>query len=128
MARTTEQRRAKHAWNAVQRAKASKGAREYFTHAKKLPVRIMTAGLGQALTFVHSKGNAQNLLQDIADWVLDKKGNINSSSPPPKFDVMISAITDRDSSFLRIATNETLTYLQWLNRFADAEGLTDEDQ
>ena len=28
--------------------------------------------------------------------------------------------------FLRLATEETLTYLQWLNRFAEAEGLTED--
>ena len=27
-----------------------------------------------------------------------------------------------DSDFLRRATDETIAYLQWLNRFAEAEG------
>ena len=40
---------------------------------------------------------------------------------------LLEQIVNGDSNFLRRATDETLAYLQWLNRFAEAEGLT-EDQ
>ena len=35
------------------------------------------------------------------------------------------AIIHGDSDFLRRATDEALAYLAWLNRFAEAEGLTE---
>ena len=44
---TIEQQRAKHAWQAVERLKVgSQAADAYAREAKKLPVRIMTSGLG----------------------------------------------------------------------------------
>jgi CRISPR-associated protein Cmr5 len=123
---TLDQRRAKHAWEAVQaEKKAGANAKKYGGQAKKLPTRIMTSGLGQALAFLHAKKYAPELLKDIADWVLDKRGNPASSRPKPDEKALVEAIVKGDSDFLRRATDETLAYLQWLDRFAEAEGLTE---
>ncbi|MBI2190383.1 MAG: type III-B CRISPR module-associated protein Cmr5 [Planctomycetes bacterium] len=130
---TLDQRRAKHAWDAVQDAKNKAGVhlkrepKKFGGQAKKLPTRIMASGLGQALAFLYAKGYADGLLQEIADWVLDKRASPESHEPKPQKDELIKAIIAGNSDFLRRATDETLAYLQWLNRFAEAEGLTEGD-
>ena len=61
---TLDQHRAKHAWEAVQRAKRRDGLhqdqdpKKFGGQAKKLPVRIMASGLGQALAFLKAKDYA----------------------------------------------------------------------
>jgi CRISPR-associated protein Cmr5 len=124
---TLDQRRAKHAWNAVMAAKKGKGFEAFCTQAKKLPIRIMASGLGQALAFLDAKDYAPQLLQAIGDWVLDKRGNPGSSKPMPPANDLIKRIIEKDSDFLRRATDETVAYLQWLNRFAEAEGSAEGD-
>ena len=114
---TLDQRRAKHAWQAVQQVKerAVQERKDYKREAKKLPVRIRTAGLGQALAFVQSKQRAGSLIAQLDDWVLRHRG---LRSPEA---TVLTAIIKGDSSFLRLCTEEVLTYLQWLNRFAEPE-------
>jgi CRISPR-associated protein Cmr5 len=129
---TTDQRRAKHAWDAVKAIKAIKEdkshAKKYGGQAKKLPTRIMSAGLGQALAFLRAKDYAPALLVDVADWVLLRRREMAPApTAKPAQDALIQEIMKRDSDFLRWATDEALAYLQWLNRFADAEGITDEE-
>lgn len=129
MGRTVDQERAKHAWDAVCRIRSRDG-KKYGGHAKKLPMRIMASGLGQALVFLHAKDYAPELLRDVGDWVLGslgkhKRGVAPESRPAP--DALIKAVVDGDSDQLRRATNEALAYLQWLTRFAEAEGLGGED-
>lgn len=126
MNKTLEQRRAAHAWDAVQRAKKGEEPKKFGGQAKKMPVRIMASGLGQALAFLKAKGYAPLLLETLGDWVLDKRLNPKSTTSCPKDDALLKTILDKDSDFLRQATDETLAYLQWLNRFAEAEGLCDE--
>ncbi len=122
---TLDQRRAKHAWDAVERmAKNKKNEQEEYQRAtKQLPVRILTAGLGHALAFLRAKGRNANdaLLQDLADWVLNNRNSLENSKEQPKADALIQEIIKRDSAFLRVTTDEVLAYLQWLTRFAEAE-------
>jgi len=127
MNQTLDQRRAKHAWEAVQAAKGGRDAKEFGRQAKKLPARIMASGLGQALAFLNGKKQTPKLLAAIGDWVLDKRSNPTSTAAEPQSDALIKAIMAGDSTFLRRATGEALAYLQWLTRFGDAEGLTDDD-
>jgi CRISPR-associated protein Cmr5 len=125
---TLEQRRAKHAYDAVQRAKSKTNAhakqdpKKFGGQAKKLPSRIMAAGLGQALVFLRAKDYAPGLLAELSDWVLVQR----PGKADGKADLLLRII-EGDSDFLRRATDECLAYLLWLNRFADAEGLTDEE-
>jgi CRISPR-associated protein Cmr5 len=126
---TLDQRRASHAWGAVQRAKQKQGPhqeqkpKKFGGQAKKLPVRIMTAGLGQALAFLKAKGYAPGLLAELTDW-------INQRMPPqgnePKD--LLERIIEGNADVLRRATDEVLAYLLWLNRFAEAEGLTEDTE
>jgi len=131
---TIEQQRAKHAWQAVERLKVgSEEADDYAREAKKLPVRIMTSGLGQALAFIKAKagrkkeenGDAKNqekngfraLQQDLSDWARQRL-----QYPGPE-QGLLEAVIHADSQFLRRATDEVLAYLRWLNRFTEAKGL-----
>lgn len=125
---TLEQRRARHAWEAVQTAKGGQDSQEFRMQAKRLPARVTTSGLGHALAFLDAKGYAPALLQEIGDWVLDKRDNAASTKPKPASSALIQAIVQRDAAFLRFATEETLAYLRWLTRFAEAEGLVDDGE
>lgn len=120
---TLDQRRAQHAWGAVQNIKNTlekKAQKHYQGEAKKMPVRIMTAGLGQALAFIvaKSKGTKSALGQlhiDLSDWVIVKRPMQASK------DNLLESVVHGSSDFLQQATNETLAYLSWLNRFLEAE-------
>lgn len=124
---TLDQRRAKHAWEVIQRAKQKNGhhqkqdPKKFGGQAKKLPTRIMAAGLGQALAFLKAKDYAPGLLAELTEWMRQR---IAPKQGEPTD--LLERIIKGDSDFLRRATDEVLAYLLWLNRFAEAEGLTDE--
>lgn len=132
---TLDQRRANHAWEAIRKVLQQypprtvngkrvphEQAKKYGGQAKKLPTRIMAAGLGQALAFLKAKGYAPGLVVELSDWV---GGRISLGQGEPKD--LLERIVKGDSDFLRRATDEVLAYLVWLNRFAEAEGLTEEE-
>ena len=127
---TLDQRRARHAWEAVARMGKRPGNHQkaYRREAKRLPVRTLSAGLGHALAFLRAKSNEANeeLLRDVADWVLEKRGRPESARERPKAGALIEKIIEGDGTFLRTTTDEMLAYVQWLNRFAEAE-LEDEE-
>jgi CRISPR-associated protein Cmr5 len=126
---TLDQRRARHAWKTIEIARGLKpdDAKRFGGQARKLPTRIIASGLGQALAFLKAKNYAPDLLVALGDWVLDKRGNPDSKAPRPKDDALLLEIIQGDSDFLRRATDEVLAYLLWLNRFAEAEGLTENE-
>ncbi|HEX4613494.1 MAG TPA: type III-B CRISPR module-associated protein Cmr5 [Urbifossiella sp.] len=132
-----DQRRAAHAWTALQgfadqhAPKNAKGVRvptdkgkKYGVHVRKLPMRVMASGLGQALAFLLAKDYCPDLLAALGDWVLDKRSNPVSKAPPPEPKKLLHDLIGGDSEFAQLATAETLAYLRWLTRFAEAEGLT----
>ena len=128
---TLDQRRARHAWDAVASIKSLTGdlQKNYRRETKRLPIRILTAGLGHALAFVHAKGKSgarAKLLRHIADWVLDKRDHPDSTADPPGDGALIKAIVKGNGTDLQLHTEETLAYLEWLTRFAEAE-LEDDD-
>jgi CRISPR-associated protein Cmr5 len=129
---TLDQQRARHAWKVVEsvvkRASAEsadqkrgqKAKKEFGTQAKKLPARILAAGLGQALAFLEAQDYAPELRQALADWIHDRR-----PAPANSDRRLVSRVVHGDADFLRFATAECLAYLQWLVRFADAAKLTD---
>ncbi len=127
---TLDQQRAKHAWEAIQRVcawKESTKRKDYAGQAKKLPIRLMTSGLGQALAFILAKADkkekpdpCRQLHKDLSDWTLTHR-----KLPGKHPDSLLKSVCYGDAVFLRRATDEVLAYLEWLNRFAEAEGLTD---
>ncbi|MCA9674728.1 MAG: type III-B CRISPR module-associated protein Cmr5 [Myxococcales bacterium] len=120
---TLDQRRAKHAWGVVQQAKQldERSRKDFGRNAKKLPIRIHTAGLGHALAFLEAKRKAKELYDALSAWVLQERLRLKERS-------LIEAIIGGDSDRLRRATDEALAYLQWLNRFAEAEGLVSDEE
>jgi CRISPR-associated protein Cmr5 len=122
---TLDQRRAAHAWNKIREIKQTcdeAKQEEYAGEAKKLPIRIMAAGLGQALAFIASKADKKKGLEGLLDhlfkWVVKER-----PLPATAGNSLLECVIKGDSDFMRRATDETLAYLQWLNRFAEAEGL-----
>lgn len=119
---TLDQRRAKHAWERVERLRVgSDEADDYAREAKKLPVRIVTAGLGQALSFIHAKRERKpglkDLHGDLTEWAQQRLAAAKNHS------TLLEAVIHTDTQFLRRATDEILAYLGWLNRFTEAKGL-----
>ena len=60
---TLDQQRAKHAFGVVRSVKADRNAdrKQFKIQVKKLPARIVTSGLGQALAFLEAKAYAPEL-------------------------------------------------------------------
>ena len=128
--KTIDQRRAEHAWVTVKKAKDLQGEeqKKFVTQVKKLPARIVTSGLGQALAFLKAKGHAKLLLEELSDWVLYKHQKPEGNLPSKANDnLLIDRIIKSDSYFLRRATDEVLSYVMWVGRFTEAEGLKGEE-
>src|SRR4051794_21823640 len=116
---TLDQRRARHAWTAIRSfAREGKGLREdgkeageYAREAKKLPMRIMAAGLGPALAFIlaKSKGKKKHLERlhnHLTAWVIGER--LQGAKKPGS---LLESIVEGNSDFLRRATDESLAYL-----------------
>ena len=124
---TLEQRRARHAWDAVQKAKSARAAKDYGREAKRLPVRIATAGLGHAVAFANAKcGADKSVADDVATWVLTIL-NVSVAASKDGYKTqdaacqLITLIIENDADWLRRSTEEAQAYLRWLSRFAEAE-------
>lgn len=134
---TRDQRRAKHAMQVVdsilKKLPADK-AKKFGGQARKMPTRIVASGLGQALVFVKAKtgkadGPPPELLIAISDWVLNRPTDgFNPTRKLPADDALLRAVIDGTADYLRQVTDETLAYLQWLNRFCEANKLTDDSE
>jgi len=104
---TLDQKRAAHAWQAVQHAIDKSGAhakqnpKKFGGHAKKLPVRIMASGLGQALAFLKAKDYAPGLLHELSEWVGQQIPPAGNDSPRE----LLERIVKGNSNFLRRATD-----------------------
>lgn len=122
---TLEQRRAQHAWDQVKQVASldNKKKEEFAAHAKKMPVRILTSGLGPALAFLEAKNEAPALRGALNQWIALQKWAERTVETDKNDSSLLSLIVRGDSSFLRLATDEVMAYLQWLVRFCDAQGL-----
>lgn len=121
---TWDQKRAAAAWERIRAVEINESdAKNYARAAKQTSTRILTGGLGQALAFLLAKAAGdkksplRQLYDDLSAWVLTGRG-IRASG-----DHLLDGIIHGDSIFLRRATDETLAYLGWLTRFAEAKGL-----
>jgi CRISPR-associated protein Cmr5 len=109
---TLAQQRAKHAWGVVEAQRQERDFDDFADEAKKLPVRIMTSGLGQSLAFLKAKRKAPRLLEALTE----RMQCYHPGSPRD----LLERIVQGNSDFQRVATAEVLAYLEWLVRFADA--------
>ncbi len=122
---TVEQRRAADAWSRISKDVKKSFASEYRSLARGLPADVLTNGLGQTLAFLCSKGKKGGRFKDdsehaalyrhISTWVAPKMGWGR--------DDLLNRLIDKDtgSDDYRRAMAETLAYLVWLKRFAEAE-------
>lgn len=129
--RTLEQRRAGHAWSRIEAVRQEFNRQqqdEYAGQAKKMPTRIITSGLGAALAFLLAKARSGTrdekphfvrLHHDLTDWVIRQRPLAAARHK----DSLLQSVIDGDADFLRLATDEVMAYLLWLNRFAEAQGL-----
>jgi CRISPR-associated protein Cmr5 len=105
-------------------------AKKYGGQAKKMPTRIIASGLGQALAFALAKGETNELLIELGNWVLDvmkPAADVAKQLGRPEERLLRAAVLG-SADFLRRATDEALAYLQWVNRFCEANGLGTETE
>ena len=131
--RSLEQQRAEMAWAAVWQVKQNneklekkdKYAKEYGSLARSAPADIQSNGLGQTLAFWRAKGYDHGKPKDnnphavlfghVADWL--RKQKILPVDKDPVEWISTEARTDE----YRRASAETIAFLIWLKRFAEAE-------
>ncbi len=120
-----EHERAAEAWSCVSYVNDEiddKGfKKEYRSIVMKLPSLILSNGLAQSLAFLKSKGKGNNnkpeekIYQDIDGWLL-KNRNFRWNVKGELIERIIALPNDR----FRQVTMETLAYMSWMKRFADA--------
>jgi len=117
-----EHERAKEAWGCINYVKSKeedKFKKEYRSVVMKAPTMIIINGLGQTLAFLKSKGKndkskpEEKLYRDIENW-LNKR--VQWTANVELIEKVISLPNDK----FRYATAETLSFLSWMRRFADA--------
>ncbi len=117
---TLDQRRADHAWKAVIALKESfqgheKERAQFATELRRFPVRVMNAGLVPALAYLAAKGKATEIEEVLKQWMQLRY--------PADRDATLRTRALANAMELRLYTAETLAYVQWFTRFAEAEGL-----
>lgn len=120
---TLDQKRASAAYELVERvSKQDESAKKKFkTQVKRMPVRIMTSGLGPSLAFLLPKDRAPELLKGLGGWISHPRFAWAKPHPAdPASDQLLLDILRGSTDFLRLATAETLAYLQWVGRFTEA--------
>lgn len=93
--------------------------------ARSLPALVQTDGLGQALAFLCAKGQKKvweahtRIYEHVSQWVIAQLGKRNLNLEGRKD--LLEVICHLDSRIYRMAVVESLAYLRWLKRFAEAE-------
>lgn len=117
--KTLEQQRAKFAFDKIKEVKQSKN-KDYKSFVRGFSSMILLNGLGQALAFLKAKGKNKSdnhheiLYQHINLWLKEHLGESKG------FDIL-GKICAEDSYKYRLYTKETLAFLVWLKKFAEAE-------
>ncbi|MCC6284463.1 MAG: type III-B CRISPR module-associated protein Cmr5 [Phycisphaerales bacterium] len=156
-----EQRRARDAWKVVatlvrdhsssgpdKRTKADDVALGFARQSRKLPYRVMAAGVGQAIVFVYSKsgvGKHKNqrtdaekanclLLRELARWLLGERLGLrperHESQPESAIIELLTGTIPNvkaNSALIRFVTSEMVAYLSWMNRFLAGQGWSVDD-
>lgn len=115
--RTLEQKRASKAWDFVNEVnqKDKETKKKYRSLALKTPVLVLTNGLGQTLAFFKSKGKGEHelLYGHLSDWLAGESKIYGTGE-------LVQKVISGNSARYRQATTETLAFLSWLKRFAEA--------
>lgn len=126
---TLGQQRAAHAWGMVEafgrEARQLDDRKAFGREAKRLPIRILTAGLGHALLFLKAKQTGKpggHVLEAVCSWLARPDGVAAAPAGAPEAIGHVMAwLREVSAAELRMATDEALSYLEWLSRFAEAE-------
>jgi CRISPR-associated protein Cmr5 len=117
--RTLEQKRAENAFNCVREILEHHLTfkSEYSSLARGASAEIQTSGLGQTLGFWKAKGKEHHifLYKHISNWVTSQLGLEQNT------DLLTWLIKTATTDEYRQATAETMAFLLWLKRFAEAE-------
>ncbi|MEL6407022.1 MAG: type III-B CRISPR module-associated protein Cmr5 [Chloroflexota bacterium] len=116
--RTLQQKRAKQAFTDVNSVQDSV-QKEYGSLVRGLPALIQSDGLATTLVFLQAKGKAhhKDAYKHLSAWVMKQLGEEGD---------LMQWLLKVDSFDYRQATTETMAYLTWLKRFAEAKGIGDE--
>jgi len=131
---TLDQERAKQAWEDVQEAKqrSPEFRKKYGGLARRVPMLVLTNGLGQMLAFLFSKAKFQEQNRSVEAQAHGElfhrlsKWTMSQIAPTSSDQTLLDWVLQSDSSAYRRATAEALAYLNWLKRFAEAELPTEE--
>ena len=127
--KTLDQQRANQAWEDIQGVtnRAEDFRKKYGSQARKVPMLVLTNGLGQTLAFLHSKGKDDQsdehtvLCRHLSAWTMSQV------APNAKDADLLQWLLKNDSAAYRRGTTEALAYLVWLKRFAEAKLPTEEE-
>jgi CRISPR-associated protein Cmr5 len=127
--RTLDQRRATFALAKVTSVTTHENASEYRAYARSLPFKILSNGLGQALAMELAASTKKEghglLLEHVTAWLTAPDGwgsspySGNLQNGPLSTD-LITLIIDGSAQDLVRAQFETMAYLKWLKKFAEA--------
>ena len=122
---TAEQQRAARAWQAVQLIEETyrdELGRKYNSLARGAPAMVQANGLGQTLAFYRAKaGPGKDKITEhrlfynhLSVWVM------SMLAPGEDEEGLLEWLVLQDTQMYRRATAETLAYMIWLKRFAEA--------
>lgn len=95
--------------------KIEESRKKYRSLALKIPILILTNGLGQTLAFFKSKRGEHELLYGhLSKWLIDESKIYQPGE-------LIKMVIKEGSTKYRQATLEALAFLNWIKRFAEAE-------
>ncbi len=122
-----DQARALQAWTLIakednpEKVKSKEWEGKYGSLVKNFPAMIVTNGLGQALAFLKAKKKEHHLglYRHVSGWVTKEIYGVTG-------DLLEKIIADNSANYRR-ATTETLAFVAWLKRFAEAELKSEEE-
>jgi CRISPR-associated protein Cmr5 len=131
---TLDQKRAKQAWDEIQSVmnRPADFKKKYGSFARRVPMLVLTNGLGQTLAFLFSKAKFQEQNRSVEAQAYGElfhhlsKWTMSQIAPTSSDQTLLDWILRGDSAAYRRATTEALAYLTWLKRFAEAELPTEE--
>ena len=110
---TLEQKRARYAWQCVQKHKYTESQRGV---VKGLPLLILNGGLIQSLAYLHSKEKEYaEIGNDVIEWLCQQFPDTLSVS----YSKFMEQITELDSQKFQAVTQEAMALLKWLRQFVD---------
>jgi CRISPR-associated protein Cmr5 len=119
MKKTTEQRRAKAAWEQVNSLKDNE-IENFSTVADGAASLIQKVGFGQAMAlWLSKKKKHKQLANFLAEWLL-KDSHSNERAKGKKGEELMETLLEKSSTEYRRLTNEAIAYLNWIKQFAKA--------